>query len=69
MIRVSRVDVKWLEVGTSENMAVIYDGLVVRYFNGGVEGQMTLDVPWNVAMNLTLNDIEERVVLKLGEVQ
>ena len=69
MIRVSRVDVKWLEVGTSENMAVIYDGLVVRYFNGGVEGQVTLDVPENVAMNLTLNDISERVALRLRGVQ
>ena len=69
MIRVLRVDVKWLEVGTSENMAVIYDGLVVRYFNGGVEGQVTLDVPENVAMNLSLNDIGERVAFKLREVQ
>ena len=69
MIRVSRVDVKWLEVGTSENMAVIYDGLVVRYFNGGVEGQVTLDIPESVAMNLTLNDIRERVALGLREVQ
>jgi hypothetical protein len=69
MIRVSRVDVKWLEVGTSENMAVIYDGLVVRYFNGGVEGQVTLDVPENVAMNLSLNDIRERVAFELRGVQ
>ena len=66
MIRVSRVDVKWLEVGTSENpMAVIYDGLIVRYFNGGVEGQVTLDMPENVAMNLTLNDIRERAALEM----
>ncbi len=69
MIRVSRVDVKWLEVGTSEDMAVIYDGLVVRYFNGGVEGHVTLDIPESVAMNLTLNDIRERVALGLREVQ
>jgi hypothetical protein len=69
MIRVSRVDVKWLEVGTSENMAVIYDGLVVRYFNGGVEGQVTLDIPESVAMNLTLNDIRERIALELRGVQ
>ena len=70
MIRVSRVDVNWLEVGTVENpMAVIYGGLIVHYFNGGVEGLVTLDIPENVAMNLTLNDIRERVVLKLREVQ
>jgi len=70
MIRVSKVDVNWLEVGTVENpMAVIYGGLIVHYFNGGVEGLVTLDIPENVAMNLTLNDIRERVVLKLREVQ
>jgi len=70
MIRVSRVDVNWLEAGTFENpMAVIYGELVVYYFNGGMEGQVTLDMPENAAMNLTLNDIRERVVLKLRGVQ
>jgi len=70
MIRVSRVDVNWLEAGTFKNpMAVIYDGLVVHYSNGDVEGRVTLDIPENAAMNLTLNDIRERVVLKLREVQ
>ena len=70
MIRVSKVDVNWLETGTFENpMAVIFGGLVVHYFNGGVEGRVTLDIPENAAMNLTLNDIRERVVLKLREVQ
>lgn len=70
MIRVSKVDVNWLETGTFENpKAVIYGGLVVHYFNGGVEGRVTLDMPESVAMNLTLNDIRERVVLKLREVQ
>ena len=70
MIRVSKVDVNWLEAGTFENpMAVIYGGLIVHYFNGGVEGQVTLDIPENVVMNLTLNDMRERVVLKLREVQ
>ena len=70
MIRVSKVDVNWLEAGTFENpTAVIHRGLVVHYFNGVVEGEVTLDVPENVAMNLTLNDIRERVVLKLREVQ
>ena len=70
MIRVSKIDVNWLETETFENpMAVIYGGLIVRYFNGGVEGQVMLDIPENVAMNLTLNDIRERVVLKLRGVQ
>jgi hypothetical protein len=37
MIRVSKVDVNWLETGSFENpMAVIYGGLVVHYFNGEV---------------------------------
>ncbi len=70
MIRVSKVDVNWLKARSLENpMAVIYGGLVVHYFNGGVEGEVTLDMPENVAMNLTLNDLRERVVLKLREVQ
>ncbi len=70
MIRVSRVDVNWLEAGTFENpIEVTYGGLVVHYFNEGVEGQVTLDIPENVAMNLTLNDIKEHVVLKLRGVQ
>ena len=70
MIRVSKVDVNWLEAGTLENpRAVICGGLIVHYFNGGVEGQVTLDMPESVAMNLTLNEIRERVVLKLRGVQ
>ena len=70
MIRVSRVDVHWLEVGTFENpMAVIYDGLIVHYFNGDAEGHVKLDYPENVAMNLTLNDIRERIALELRGVQ
>lgn len=70
MIRVSKIDVNWLEAGTFENpLAVIFGGLVVHYFAGGVEGEVTLDIPESVAMNLTLNDIRERVVLKLRGVQ
>ena len=70
MIRVSRVDVNWLEAGSLENpMTVIYDGLVVHYFNGDAEGHVKLDYPENVAMNLTLSDIRKNVVLKLREVQ
>ena len=70
MIRVSRVDVNWLEAGSLENpMGAIYDGLVVHYFNRDVEGHVKLDYPENVAMNLTLSDIRKNVVLKLREVQ
>ncbi len=70
MIRVSRVDVNWLEVGTFESpKGVIYDGLTVHYFDRGMEGQVTLDIPEKAAMNLTLDDIRERVVLKLRGVQ
>ena len=70
MIRVSKVEVNWLEAGTFENpTAVIYGGLIVYYFNGDVEGLVRLDYPENVAMNLTLNDIRKNVVLKLREVQ
>ena len=70
MIRVSRVDVNWLEAGTFENPTeVTYGGLVVHYFNGDVEGHVKLDYPENVAMNLTLSDITKNVVLKLRGVQ
>ena len=70
MIRVSRVDVNWLEAETFENpMAVIYDGLVVHYFNGDAEGHVKLDYPENEALNLTLRDIRQNVVLKLRGVQ
>jgi len=49
---------------------MIYDGgIIVNYSNGEVEGHVNLDLPENEAMNLTLNDIRERVVLKLREVQ
>ena len=70
MIRVSKVDVNWLETETFGNpMAVIYGGLVVHYSNGDVEGHVKLDYPENVAMNMTLSDIRKNVVLKLREVQ
>lgn len=70
MIRVLRIDVNWLEAGTFENpTAVIYGGLIVHYFNGSMEGRVMLDIPEDVAMNSTLNDIREYVVLKLIEVR
>jgi hypothetical protein len=66
MIYIEKVHVVWIKAGTIVNPDdYVYGGLVVHYFNGGVEGQVTLDIPENVAMNLTLNDIRERVVLKL----
>ena len=52
-----------------ERVYKVYGGLVVHYSNGDVEGLVRLDYPENVAMNLTLNDIRERVVLKLRDVQ
>ena len=70
MIYIEKVQVVWIKAGTIVNPDdYVYGGLVVHYFNGGVEGQVTLDFPENVAMNLTLNDIRERVVLKLREAQ
>jgi hypothetical protein len=70
MIYIEKVHVVWIKAGTIVNPDdYVYGGLVVHYFNGGVEGQVTLDIPENVAMNLTLNDIRERVVLKLRGVR
>ena len=48
---------------------VVYCGILVGYFDGEVRGHVNLDLPENVAMNLTLNDIRELVVLKLRGVQ
>ena len=70
MIYIEKVQVVWIKAGTIVNPDdYVYGGLVVHYFNGGVEGQVTLDLPESAAMNLTLNDIRERVVLKLRGVQ
>ena len=72
MIYIEKVHVVWIEVGTvanSDDRVYVYDGLIVDYWLNGMEGQMKLDVPANVTMNLTLNDIRERVVLKLRGVQ
>jgi hypothetical protein len=70
MIYVERVHVVWIKAGTVVNPDdYVYGGLVVHYFNGDAEGQVRLDIPENVAMKLTLNDIRERVVLKLREVR
>ncbi len=70
MIYIEKVQVVWINAGSvAYPDDHVYGGLIVHYFNGGVEGQVTLDVPESVAMNLTLNDIRERVVLKLRGVQ
>ena len=70
MIYIEKVHVVWIKAGTIVNPDdYVYGGLVVHYFNGGVEGQVTLDIPENVAMNLTLSDIRKNVVLKLREIQ
>ena len=43
--------------------------MLVNYSNGEAKGHVNLDLPESVAMNLTLNEIRERVVLKLRGVQ
>lgn len=53
----------------STKREVVYCGILVGYFDGEVRGHVNLDLPESVAMNLTLNDIRERVVLKLRGVQ
>ena len=69
MIRILNVEVNWIDVTKCGKREMIYGGILVNYFNGEVRGYVNLDLPENVAMNLTLNDIRERVVLKLKEVQ
>ena len=50
-----------------EKVHVVYGGLIVDYWQNDMRGQVKLDIPENVAMDLTLNDIREHVVLKLRE--
>ena len=70
MIYIEKVQVVWINAGNVANPDNrVYGGLIVHYFNGDVEGQVTLDIPENIAMNLTLSDIRKNVVLKLREVQ
>ncbi len=60
MIYIEKVQVVWIEAGSVGNPDNrVYGGLVVHYFNGDVEGQVRLDHPENVAMNLTLSDIRK----------
>ena len=70
MIYIEKVHVVWIDVGNVANPNDrVYGGLIVDYWQNDMGGQVRLDVPENVAMNLTLNDIRERVVLKLRGVQ
>ena len=70
MIYIEKVHVVWIDTGTVANPNDrVYGGLVVDYWQNDMGGQVRLDIPENVAMNLTLNDIRERVVLKLRGVQ
>ena len=70
MIYIDKVHVVWIKAGAVANPNdSVYGGLIVDYWQNGVGGCVGLDIPENVAMNLTLNDIRERVVLKLRGVQ
>ncbi len=70
MIRILNVEIKWIDATTWGKRGMIYDGgIIVNYSNGEVKGHVNLDLPESEAMNLTLNEIRERVVLKLREVQ
>ena len=70
MIYIEKVHVVWIDVGTVANPDDrVYGGLIVDYRQNDMEGHVRLDIPENVAMNLTLNDIRERVVLKLRGVK
>jgi len=70
MIRVEKVRVIWIEAGNAANPnGHVYGGLTVDYWQNDMRGQVKLDIPENVAMDLTLNDIRERVVLTLRGVQ
>ena len=69
MIRILNVEVNWTSETPCDKCEMVYGGILVHYFNGEVRGYVRLDIPESVAMNLTLNDIRERVVLKLRGVQ
>jgi hypothetical protein len=70
VIYIEKVHVVWLNAGNVVNPDNrVYGGLIVDYWQSGMGGHVRLDIPENVAMNLTLNDIRERVVLKLRGVQ
>jgi len=67
MICIEKVHVVWTEAGNVANPNNhVYGGLIVNYWQNDMGGQVKLDIPENVVMDLTLNDIRERVVLKGG---
>lgn len=68
MICIEKVHVIRIEAGNAANLnSHVYGGLIVDYWQNGMRGQVELDILENAAMDLTLNDIRERVVLKLRE--
>ena len=67
MIKILNVEVNWISATQCGKCEVVYGGILVNYFNGEVRGHVRLDIPENVAMNSTLNDMRERVVLKLRD--
>jgi hypothetical protein len=69
MIQILNVEVNWISATQCGKCEMVYGGMLVNYFDGEVRDYVRLDIPENVAMNLTLNDIRERVVLKLRGVQ
>ena len=69
MIQILNVEVNWISATQCGKCEMVYGGILVNYFDGQVRSHVRLDIPENVAMNLTLNDIRERVVPKLREVQ
>lgn len=70
MVCIENVHVVWIEAGSVANPDDrVYDGLIVDYWRNGMGGQVKLDIPENIAMNLTLNEIRERVVLELRGAQ
>jgi hypothetical protein len=65
MIHIEKVHVIWIEAENAANPNNrIYGGLVVDYWQNDMRGQVKLDIPENVAMHLTLNDI--CVITKIG---
>lgn len=69
MIQILNVEVNWISATQCGKCEMVYGGILVNYFDGEVRSHARLDIPENVAMNLTLNDIKEHVVLKLRGVQ
>ena len=66
MINIEKVHVVWIEAGNVANPDDrVYGGLIVDYWQNDMEGRVRLDIPKNVAMNLTLNDIRKKVILKV----